>query len=64
MSIKPVYRKFGIALVLIVLPFVLEPINSYLVHIVISIGIFAILSLSLNLIIGYAGIFALGHAAF
>ena len=64
MSIKPVYRKLGIALVLIVLPFVLEPINSYLVHIVISIGIFAILSLSLNLIIGYAGIFALGHAAF
>lgn len=64
MSIKPIYRNLGVALLLILLPFVLEPINSYLVHIAISIGIFAILSLSLNIIIGYAGIFALGHAAF
>lgn len=64
MSIKPIYLKLIAALLLVLLPFILEPINSYLVHIAISIGIFAILSLSLNVIIGHAGIFALGHAAF
>lgn len=64
MPIKRIYLKIIAALLLALLPFILEPINSYLVHIAISIGIFAILSISLNVIIGYAGIFALGHAAF
>lgn len=48
----------------IVLPMVLQLVNDYLLHVVIMIGIFSMLSLSLNVIIGYAGQFALGHAAF
>lgn len=48
----------------IVLPVALQQINDYLLHVVIMIGIFSVLSLSLNVIIGYAGQFALGHAAF
>lgn len=37
---------------------------EYLFHILIYIGIFAILSISLNLIVGYTGILSLTHAAF
>lgn len=52
------------AVLAIVLPIVLQLVNDYLLHVVIMIGIFSMLSLSLNVIIGYAGQFALGHAAF
>ena len=61
------YRKAtfaAITLFLIVLPLVLNEISYYYLHIVISIGIFYILALGLNVIVGYAGQFALGHAAF
>lgn len=58
------YKKIIVTALLIILPLLLEQINSYFVHIAIAIGIFSILSLSLNVIIGYAGQFALGHAAF
>jgi branched-chain amino acid transport system permease protein len=37
---------------------------EYLIHILIIAGIYAILSLSLNLIVGYTGLAALGHIAF
>ncbi len=37
---------------------------EYLIHILIIAGIYIILTLSLNLIIGYTGLPALGHAAF
>lgn len=37
---------------------------DYIFHILIILGIYIILSLSLNLIIGYTGLPALGHAAF
>ncbi|HHT9126704.1 MAG TPA: branched-chain amino acid ABC transporter permease [Candidatus Brocadiia bacterium] len=37
---------------------------EYLVHILIITGIYIILTLSLNLIVGYAGLVALGHIAF
>ncbi|WP_435921999.1 branched-chain amino acid ABC transporter permease [Paenibacillus sp. DYY-L-2] len=57
-------RWAAIAAVLLALPLALGQINDYLMHIVIMIGIFSILSMSLNVIIGYAGQFALGHAAF
>ena len=51
----------GIAGVLAVLPAFL---NAYWVDVLNSIGIYAILALSLNLIVGHAGLFNLGHAAF
>ncbi len=38
--------------------------NPYYVHVLIMAGIFAILALSLNLLLGYAGQLSLGHAAF
>jgi len=37
---------------------------DYLIHILIIAGIYTILSLSLNLIVGYTGLAALGHIAF
>jgi branched-chain amino acid transport system permease protein len=43
-------------------PFWLD--NPYYLHILIMAGIFAILALSLNLLLGYAGQLSLGHAAF
>lgn len=39
-------------------------LNSYWVDVLNSIGIYALLALSLNLIVGHAGLFNLGHAAF
>ena len=37
---------------------------EYVIHILVISGIYAILSMSLNLIVGYTGLPALGHAAF
>ena len=37
---------------------------EYLIHIAILIGIYAILGLSLNLIVGYTGLVSVTHAAF
>jgi branched-chain amino acid transport system permease protein len=50
------------ALVLATLPFWLT--NPYHQHVVIMAGIFTILALSLNLLLGYTGQLSLGHAAF
>lgn len=38
--------------------------NQYVLHLFITIGLYIVLSLSLNLITGYAGQFSMGHAAF
>ncbi len=38
--------------------------TAYLMHLAILAGIYIILTVSLNLIIGYAGQISLGHAAF
>ncbi len=38
--------------------------NPYILHVLITIGIFSILALSLNVIVGFAGLVSLGHAAF
>ena len=39
-------------------------LNAYWVDVLNSIGIYAVLALSLNIILGYAGLFHMGHAAF
>lgn len=57
-------NKIILGIFLILLPFVLQGINDYFIHIAITIGVYIMLSLSLNVIVGYAGQFALGHAAF
>jgi len=54
-----IYGVFAVSMA--VLPFFL---NAYWVDVLNSIGLYAILGLSLNLIVGHTGIFNLGHAAF
>ena len=39
-------------------------INAYLIHLLILVGIYAILAVSLNLALGYTGLLNLGHVAF
>jgi len=51
-----------LAAALATLPFWLA--DPYYLHIVIMAGIFGVLALSLNLLLGYAGQLSLGHAAF
>lgn len=50
-----------LAVIFGVLPLLL---NTYWVDVLNNIGLYAILALSLNLIVGHAGLFNLGHAAF
>ncbi len=50
-----------LGLLIAVLPLFL---NSYWTDVCVSIGLYALLALSLNLILGQAGIFHMGHAAF
>ena len=58
-------RRLAGPLVLLVLATVpLWLANPYHVHILIQAGIFSVLALSLNLLLGYAGQLSLGHAAF
>ncbi len=59
-------RKYIPISVIAVLWFVLPPafLNAYWIDVFNSIGIYALLALSLNIIVGDAGLFNLGHAAF
>jgi branched-chain amino acid transport system permease protein len=52
----------GLLLSLIAVPWLLA--SPYHLHVVIMAGIFSILALSLNLLLGYTGLLSLGHAAF
>ncbi|AAS95194.1 branched-chain amino acid ABC transporter permease [Nitratidesulfovibrio vulgaris] len=51
----------GLAVLIAVLPLFLDP---YWTDVCVSIGLYAVLALSLNLILGQAGLFHMGHAAF
>lgn len=53
--------SWGAAPVLALLPLVLD---AYWTDVCVSIGLYALLALSLNVILGQAGIFHMGHAAF
>lgn len=55
------YSPFLLALVIALLPLRLD---AYWIEVAVSVGLYALLSLSLNLILGQAGIFHMGHAAF
>jgi branched-chain amino acid transport system permease protein len=54
--------RVGLALAALALPLWLA--NPYFLHVAIMAGIFSILALSLNLLLGYTGQLSLGHAAF
>ncbi len=62
-STRNIRRNISILflMVLAVLPFCL---NAYWLDVFVSVGIYAILALSLNVILGQCGIFHMGHAAF
>ena len=47
---------------LVIFPFIIT--NTYYLHIAIMVGVYVVLSLSLNLITGFTGQLCLGHAAF
>jgi branched-chain amino acid transport system permease protein len=53
---------WAMGLFLLVLPWLLP--NSYFINIVVIMGIYALVTMGLNLLIGYAGQISLGHAAF
>ncbi len=58
-------RKYcypALAVVALLLPLFIT--NTYFLHILISIGLYIILALSLNLVTGFAGQLSLGHVAF
>jgi branched-chain amino acid transport system permease protein len=52
----------GLIVALVAVPWLLP--SPYHLHIAIMAGIFSILALSLNLLLGYTGLLSLGHAAF
>ena len=56
-------KVFSVALAIIIcfLPLVC---NAYWTDVCVTVGLFALLSLSLNVMLGQAGIFNMGHAAF
>lgn len=58
---RPWVWQLGLLLVLIVLPL---PLGNYYRTVIWRTGLYVMLGLSLNLIVGYAGLFQLGHAAF
>ena len=59
MSRKPLY--VALAVIIAGLPLVC---NAYWTDVCVMIGLYALLSLSLNVMLGQAGIFNMGHAAF
>lgn len=58
---SPVWVYVLLAIASLVVPFL---INDYWRSVAVLAGIYIILGLSLNIIVGYAGLFQLGHAAF
>lgn len=57
-------KSFYLLLFAIMLVFPLIIKNPYIIHITIMVGIFAVLALGLEIILGLTGLFSLGHAAF
>ncbi len=56
------YLPAAAVILLLLIPLVIH--NQYILHVLVLIGVYAILAQSLNLVMGYAGQLALGHAAF
>jgi len=60
-SVKPMWYYAGLSALLLILPLLLD---DYQTSVAVLAGIYVMLGLSLNIIVGYAGLFQLGHAAF
>ena len=61
MSLFKRYYPVLVAVLVAVLPF---GMNTYWTEVAVNVGLYALLALSLNVILGQAGIFHMGHAAF
>ena len=60
----PAMRKAGWLVLAVFLAALPQFLNAYWVDVFVSVGLYALLGLSLNVILGQAGIFHMGHAAF
>lgn len=60
-QVKPLYWALASLAIAVLLPL---PIGDYFRSVLWLIGIYVLLGLGLNIIVGYAGLFQLGHAAF
>jgi branched-chain amino acid transport system permease protein len=60
-SVKPIWYCAALSPLLLILPLLLD---DYQTSVAVLAGIYVMLGLSLNIIVGYAGLFQLGHAAF
>jgi branched-chain amino acid transport system permease protein len=60
-TIKPIWWQGGLLLAALLLPL---PLSDYYRSVLWRTGLYVMLGLSLNIIVGYAGMFQLGHAAF
>jgi branched-chain amino acid transport system permease protein len=60
-TIKPLWWQIGLVIVAVLLPL---PLSDYYRSVLWRTGLYVMLGLSLNIIVGYAGLFQLGHAAF
>jgi branched-chain amino acid transport system permease protein len=60
-KVKPLWWQAGLIALAILLPL---PMSDYLRSVLWRTGLYAMLGLSLHIIVGYAGLFQLGHAAF
>jgi branched-chain amino acid transport system permease protein len=60
-NVHPLWWQIGLGVVAILLPL---PMNDYYRSVLWRTGLYVMLGLSLNIIVGYAGLFQLGHAAF
>ena len=63
------YRKhpFSIQIILFLMPFCLIPLidkNAYHIDLLTSVGIYVLLAMGLNVVVGFAGLLNLGYAAF
>jgi branched-chain amino acid transport system permease protein len=60
-KVNPLWWQVGLIVVAILLPL---PLGDYYRSVMWRTGLYVMLGLSLNIIVGYAGLFQLGHAAF
>ena len=60
-NVNPLWWQIGLGGVAVLLPL---PMNDYYRSVIWRTGLYVMLGLSLNIIVGYAGLFQLGHAAF
>jgi branched-chain amino acid transport system permease protein len=60
-ALRPTWYYGALGMLLLILPLLLD---DYQTSVAVLAGIYIMLGLSLNIIVGYAGLFQLGHAAF